>query len=210
MPIELLILLGAGGHAKVVCDAATRAGLAADIEFRDDDVTLAGMRPLGRPIRVPIGPLEQLGYDVHVAIGNNATRSRLAMRLQEVGRPLTTISHPNAIVSAWARIGEGVFIAAGATVAPDATIEKCAIINHGSIVDHDCHLGAWVHIAPNATLGGGVHIGEGTLIGAGAVVLPGVAVGKWAIVGAGAVVTEPVADGTVVVGVPARLANHHA
>jgi acetyltransferase-like isoleucine patch superfamily enzyme len=77
------------------------------------------------------------------------------------------------------------------------------IINHGAVVDHDCEVGNFAHIAPNATLGGGVRIGDLALIGAGATILPQTTIGEGAIIGAGAVVVRDVGAGTVCAGVPA-------
>jgi galactoside O-acetyltransferase len=54
---------------------------------------------------------------------------------------------------------------------------------------------------------GRVVIERDVWIGANATVLPGVRIGRGSIVGAGAVVTRDVAPGTVVMGVPARVAH---
>jgi sugar O-acyltransferase (sialic acid O-acetyltransferase NeuD family) len=204
MPTDRLTVLGAGGHAKVVCDAILRAGLAISVAVRDDNAALAGSRVLGLEVCVPIGPLEAVSHHVHVAIGDNGARRALALQAQAAGRQLVAVVHPHAGVSQHARIGAGVFVAAHALLAPDAQIGECAIINHGAVVDHDCRVGAWTHVAPNATVGGAVMVGEGCLIGAGAVVLPGLRIGDWAVIGAGAVVTRSVQEGQKVMGVPAR------
>lgn len=203
MPIDRLTILGAGGHGRVVYDALLAAGLAERVEIRDDRPGMAGFIMLGCPVIVPIGPLEALSREVHVAIGSNRVRADLAVRSEDAGCTLESVVHPRACMSLTAELGTGSFVAAGAVVAPAARTGKCAIINHGAVVDHDCLLGAWVHVAPNATLGGGVEVGDGALIGAGAVVLPGLSVGAWAVVGAGAVVTRPVRAGETVMGVPA-------
>jgi acetyltransferase-like isoleucine patch superfamily enzyme len=54
----------------------------------------------------------------------------------------------------------------------------------------------------------GVAIGAGAWLGAGAKILDGVSIGDRAIVGAGAVVREPVPEGGIAVGVPARVVGH--
>jgi sugar O-acyltransferase (sialic acid O-acetyltransferase NeuD family) len=208
MPIDVLALLGGGGHAKVVYDAARLAGIALQFEVRDDDLLRQGSAFLDRRIIGPIEPLEALPTHVHVAIGENAVRAHLAERLRACGRRLVTIVHPKAVVADAARIDRGAFIAAGAVIAPGAAVGECAIINHGCIVDHECVVEPFAHVAPNATLGGAVRVGSGALIGAGAVVLPGVTVGADAIVGAGAVVTRAVSTGEAVIGVPARPARN--
>jgi sugar O-acyltransferase (sialic acid O-acetyltransferase NeuD family) len=198
MPIDLVAVLGAGGHAKVVYDAIVTAKLAARVEIRDDDARLDGKPFMDTQIKTPIASSPEI---VHIAIGDNRARSTVAARL--AGRKFFTVVHPAATVSERCTIAPGAFIAAGAVVAVAAQVGECAIINHGAIVDHDCVVGRYAHVAPAATLGGEVTVGEGALVGAGAVVLPGISIGKWAVVGAGAVVTRAVADGETVYGVPA-------
>ena len=195
MPTDLVVLLGAGGHAKVVYDALG----AASIEVRDDNAGLEGRAFLDTVIRTPIGTPAGA---VHIAVGDNRARSRFMARFG--AKQMLTVIHPAALVSPRAAIAPGAFIAAGAVVAAAARVGECAIINHRAVVDHDCIVGACAHVAPAATLGGAVEVGEGALIGSGAVVLPGIRIGKWAVVGAGAVVNRPVADGETVYGVPAR------
>jgi sugar O-acyltransferase (sialic acid O-acetyltransferase NeuD family) len=204
MRTEIVALLGAGGHAKVVYDAILAARLAQRVLVRDDDPHLRDAKFLDTRIAVPIGPLEALPELVHVGIGGNRARADLAIRIAAAGRRLLTVIHPGAAVSTRCELGAGTFAAAGAIVAATARVGECAIINHHAVVDHDCAIGRWAHIAPAVALGGGVQVGEGALVGSGAVVLPGVSIGKWVVVGAGAVVTRPVADGETVYGVPAR------
>ena len=85
------------------------------------------------------------------------------------------------------------------------SIGKHTIINTNATVDHDCQVDDFVHIAPGATLCGGVKIGKGTLIGANATILPNCIIGKNVRVGAGAVVTTDIPDNVLVVGVPAKI-----
>lgn len=204
MPIELIALLGAGGHAKVVYDAILSSKLATRVVVRDDNARLRGNAFFDVQVTVPIGPLDALPELVHVGIGNNRARADLAARLTAAGRRLLTVIHPAAAVSERSDIAPGAFVAAGAVLAAASKVGECAIINHCAVVDHDCVVGRCAHVAPAATLGGGVRVGEGALVGSGAVVLPGVSIGKWALIGAGAVVNRPVADGETVYGVPAK------
>jgi sugar O-acyltransferase (sialic acid O-acetyltransferase NeuD family) len=201
--VDLIVVLGAGGHAKVVVDAIRAAKLARTVRLRDDDTRLHGQKLLGILVETPIGKPEEVSECVHVAIGDNQTRQRLVAGLVAGGKRLIAVVHPRATVSTAAQVGSGAFVAANAVIGPNAVVGECAIINHSVVIDHDCIVGPYAHVAPNATLGGGVRVGVGALIGAGAVLLPGMEVGNWAIVGAGAVVTRPVRDGTTVIGVPA-------
>ncbi len=54
---------------------------------------------------------------------------------------------------------------------------------------------------------GRVRIGDNCHIGMGAIIMPGVTIGKDCIVGAGAIVTRDIPDGSIAVGVPARVVS---
>jgi len=203
MPTEEYVIVGAGGHAKVVLDACQRAYPGARLEVRDDDPAKANATLLGVAIRTPIAAA--LGRRCHVAMGDNAARRRISEAVLQAGGALASVVHPAAQVSRHAAIEGGAFIAAAAVVAPQARIGRGAIVNHGAVVDHDCEVGAWSHIAPGAVLGGAASVGESCLIGSGAVLLPGVRVAAGATIGSGAVVTRDVAAGAVVTGVPGRV-----
>jgi len=199
-------VVGAGGHGKVVADAAAAQGLEV-AGFLDDDEQLRGLTLAGASVLGPIASWPSLGLDGLVpAIGSNRARSRVVAAEAARGAVFETIVHPRAVVSVHAKIGAGVAVLGAAVVNADAVIADGAILNTGAIVEHDCRIGAFAHIAPNATLAGGVTVGEGTLVGAGATVLPGVAIGRWCVIGAGTVVVRDAPDGATVYGVPGRRA----
>ena len=206
MSIEssIVVLIGAGGHARVVYDALRTINGALAIDVRDDDPVLSGRRFFESCISVPAFAGSMISVPVHIAIGDNATRKRVADQFTGRGCQLMAVIHPTSCVSRYAQISDGAFIAANAVVGPGAVVGRGAIVNHGAVIDHDCAVAPWAHVAPNATLGGEVKVGEGALVGAGAVVLPGLVVQEWATVGAGAVVTRKVGANSVVVGVPAK------
>ena len=193
-------VFGAGGHARVVIDAARAAGMAL-AGVLDDDPARRGAQVMALAVAAEE---ETAPTWAHVAVGDNAARLALHRRLAARGWRFVSVIHPRACVAPSAAVDPGAFVAALAVVGPQATVGAGAIVNHGAVVDHDCAVGAGAHVAPNATLGGGCRIGAGALIGAGATVLPGRVVGVGAVVGAGAVVTCDVADNTVVIGAPAR------
>jgi sugar O-acyltransferase (sialic acid O-acetyltransferase NeuD family) len=205
MHTELIYVIGASGHAKVVLDALLSNQVPLNqIRVRDDAPLLEGRDFLGCIIRTPGVVTTMAGQLFHLAIGSCSVRQRLFLELVALGALPSTVTHPRASVSRFAIVEDGAFVAARAIVAPGARVGHCVIVNHGAVVDHDCAVDVFSHIAPNATLGGGVKVGKCVLIGAGAIVLPGVCVGDGAVIGAGAVVTENVPAGEIHMGVPAR------
>lgn len=202
-------LLGGGGHAKVVIDAAELSGRPVSGFFDDDSEPAinAGITHLGTIESAGDRMSEDEFATVHLAIGHIEARRRVMERL--MGRGIqadryATIIHPGAIVSASVTIGRGVFIAPGAIINASARLSNHAIINTAAVVEHDVSVGENSHVSPHATICGGVRIGAHTLIGAGAVILPRVSIGEGVIVGAGAVVLRDVGDGRKVVGNPAH------
>lgn len=195
-----VIVVGAGGHAKVVIASLAAAGRPVRGVY-DDDQEKVGTRVLGVEV---VGTPEAAGrdpsLDAVIAIGDNRVRKELVSRL---ALRWATVIHPAAVVHPSARVGPGAVIFAGAVVQPDAVIGAHAIINTGAIVEHDCVIGDFVHVAPGVVLAGNVWVGEGALLGIGAAVIPGARVGEWSVVGAGGVVISDVPRWATVVGVPA-------
>lgn len=200
-----LVVFGAGGHAKVVIDAAEKQGYRR-LVVADDAQTLWDGRLMGYVVHGGRDSLLKLDFRAHAiaAIGGNAARGQVAVWLAANGFTLATVRHPAAQVGRGARIGPGSLLAAGAIVNSDATLGEHVIVNTGATVDHDCVVGNCVHLAPGVHLCGTVAVGEGSLLGAGAVVAPGVRIGARCVIGAGATVIRDVPDGACVVGTPAR------
>ncbi|MCX8006498.1 MAG: acetyltransferase [Coriobacteriia bacterium] len=194
-----LVVIGAGGHAKVVVDAARAAGI--DVLAAVGDP--AGARTvLGVPV---VATLEEVEADGFIAaIGDNRARAEAFDAARRRGLTPVTVIHPSAAVAPSATIGSGTFVAAGVVVNPEACIGQNAILNTSCSVDHDCAIGDHVHVAPGVRLCGGAKVGPGALLGVGSAVIPGVSIGAWAVVGAGAAVLEDVPDGATFAGVPAR------
>ncbi len=196
-----LLVIGGGGHAWVVTEAARAQGWRV-LGFFDDDPAAVVDEQTPR-----LGSIPELraGADdaarAIIALGSLEVRARL---LREMGGLFATVVHPLAHVSPSAAVAEGTFIGATGVVQGRATIGPHCIINTGAIIEHDCRLERNVHVAPRAALGGNVRVGGDTLIGLGASVRPGVRIGSGCIIGVGAAVVRDVKDGERVVGVPAR------
>lgn len=196
-----LIVVGAGGHAKVVIATARAAGFRV-IGAVDDDQARWGSTILGVVISGPVARvLEDRDARAVLAIGNNATRRRLGA----AACAWATVVHPSAIVDASVALGAGSVVFAGAIIQPDARLGAHAIVNTGASIDHDCVLGDAVHVAPGARLAGNVALGDEVFFGIGAVAIPGVSVGARTTVGAGAAVVDDLPADVVAAGVPARV-----
>ena len=197
-----IALIGGGGHAMVVAEAALAQGYTI-VGFLDDDPK-AGVSILAPHLGL-LGEWESLGETPRIiALGDLGARRAM---IEKVSGPYATVVHPSAIVSPSAELGDGVFVGPLAVVHARARVGAHAILNTASVVEHDCALGTNIHIAPTATLGGSVRIGPDTLVGIGAKAIPGSRVGARSVVGAGSVVLDAVGDDMVVVGVPAREAH---
>jgi sugar O-acyltransferase (sialic acid O-acetyltransferase NeuD family) len=198
---QRLVVVGAGGHAKVVIAAIEACGDEV-VAVLDDDRATWGTSILGHQVHGPVAiDLIPDGSSVVLAIGANAARKAKADALRV---RFGTVVDPRAIIHSSVTIGEGVVVFAGAVIQPDANIGPHAIINTSASIDHDARIGAFAHIAPGVHMSGNVTVGEGALIGVGAALIPGVTIGDWATVGAGAAVIRNVPRGATAVGCPAK------
>lgn len=200
---SILVILGAGGHGRVVADAALLQGAWGRVVATDRNAArCASGELLAGCALLPLQDALALDAEFHVAIGAADARRQELASLQ--GRRLTSVFHRAASISRHVHVGAACFVAAQAVLAPGVRLGTSVIVNHAAVVDHDCEVGDFTHIAPQAALGGGVKVGARVIIGTGARVLPGLAVCDGATVGAGAVVTAPIAEPGVYAGVPAR------
>lgn len=200
-----LLILGCGGHGRVIADAASACGYE-EIGFLDD----------ADPVRIPpgtrvLGPFSaaagcrQAWPEAIAAVGDGRLRMTLLDMLRKTGFRTPNIIHPSAVISRGAVLGEGVFVAAGAIVSTGARIGDAVIVNTGARIDHDCRIGEASHVAPGTTLSGNVRVGAGAWLGTGCSVRQGVTIGAGAVVGVGAAVVGDLEAGLTYVGVPARL-----
>jgi sugar O-acyltransferase (sialic acid O-acetyltransferase NeuD family) len=207
--MEDVIIIGAGGHGKVVLDILLAEGEYRPVGFVDNNPSLLDSYVCGLPVLGPINALPRLKRQkirhAIIAIGDN--RQRLAQRefVDRDGVRLVNAVHPTAYVSPKATLGRGVVVAPVAKIVVEAKIGDLAIVNTGAIVDHECDVGEGAHVCPGAVLAGRVRVGRGAFIGIGAQVIQCRSVGDFAVVGAGAAVIHDVPDGATAVGVPANV-----
>ena len=187
-----LVILGAGGHAKVLRALAFALGFdvigvfAPDLVktgqrlwldvpvLGDDDTLAAGLDPS------TVGVINGIGQRV-----GSSARQGVYRRFHDAGFIFPSLVHPSAWVAPTVLLGHGVQVMAGAVIQPDCRVDENTIVNTSASIDHDCAIGAHVHIAPGVTICGNVTIGESAFIGAGATLIQGIRIGESALVGAG-------------------------
>jgi sugar O-acyltransferase (sialic acid O-acetyltransferase NeuD family) len=203
------VILGCGGHGRVVLDILMNAGTCDVLGFVDSNPAMTGRRidgleVLGRPDDLP-RIRDELGvHHAIVAIGDNGARRALADRLEALKFELVNALHPSANLARNVTLGKNTVIAAGALVCAHCQIGDSVILNTGCIVDHESLIGTATHICPGARLAGRVTVESGAFVGIGATIIQSIHIGYEAVVGAGAVVTADVAPLSTVVGVPAK------
>ena len=209
--MEKIVLVGAGGHCKVVIDIIKSTGsynivgitdkahdkekLVLDIPIIGDDIILTELYNSGvKNAFVCVGALE-----------NIAVRDKIYNNLKAIGFNIPVLLHKHALVSPYASIGLGTCVMGGAIINPGAIIAQNCIVNTGAIIEHDCKVQRNTHISPKACIAGGVEIGYNTHIGMGSSIIQSVHIGNNVIIGAGAVVIENIVDNVVAVGIPSKI-----
>lgn len=201
-----VVILGAGGHGKVVADTLRAGGSA-----------VAGYLDVSLPAGILVNSAPVLGNDSYlsdqsfvtsysfaIGVANQIRKRALAEQVLHNGFDLVTAIHPSAVVSGSVIIRSGTVIVAGAIVNADARIGCFCILNTACSVDHDCVLADGCQISPGARLTGNVRCGSDVFVGTGAAIAPGITINDHAVVGAGATVLHDVDPNQTVVGTPAR------
>ncbi len=205
-----LILLGAGGHAKVLLALTLAAGRAV-IGVCDPRLVESGERHW-RGLTVLGGDdvlanIDARSHGLINGIGQmpgQTARRRVYEAWRARGFCFPPLVHPSAWVAPGVVLADGVQVMAGAVVQPDSRIGANSVVNTHASIDHDCQVGNHVHIAPGATLCGGVVLDDSVYIGAGATVIQGIRIGAAAVVGAGVSIVREVPGGEVVIGAAVR------
>ena len=185
----LLIVVGNGGHARVVVDMArildhTIAGIC-DPAFPEGEVGPFGLTLLGDDSAIMDYRTDTVR--LVIAIGSNQRRRDIFRSFKDRGYGFFSLVHPSAIIATDVVLGEAVQVMAGVIVQPNTVVGHNTILNTGCQIDHDCTVGDHVHIGPGAVLCGNVVVESEALVGAGSVIAPGSRVKSGTIVRAGSV-----------------------
>lgn len=196
-----LIILGAGGHAKVVTDIALKNNWSID-GFLDDDKSKKEF--LGYPV---LGVTDEVfqyqeNHTLFLAFGNNQLRKKWSLLLDRAD--FATLIHPSAVIGPGAAIGKGSAVMANAVINPEAQIGVHCIVNTGAITEHDSIIEDFVHLSPGCKIGGGVTIGAECWLGIGCCIRDHIRICKGCVIGAGAAVVKNILESGTYVGIPAQ------
>ena len=199
-----IIVVGAGGHAKVVIDAIEQGGIYTITTVLDDAPSKIGQAILGYRIRglFEIDTLEK--QDFIVAIGHDQIRKQKYNELLGLGFTPTTIIHPKAIISPHAILAKGCYVGANVMINPQADIGENTILNTACVIEHDVIIGAHSQISPMAVLCGGVKLGGLGYIGANAVIRQLIEIVTGTVIGAGSTVVKNITQQGTYIGCPAK------
>lgn len=202
--MEKVIIIGGGGHAKVLIDCIESENKFEIVSILDDNPEIHQILKYQVFRRTELEA--HANVKVILAIGNNKTRKKIA---EELTVQYATTIHPSAVISKYAKIGKGTQVFPGAVINAGAVIGDHCIINTGAIIEHDCILEDFVHVSPNAALSGGVKIGCGSHFGIGANAIQNIFIGSNVTIGSGAVVISNIPDNCTAVGIPAKPIKFH-
>lgn len=199
------ILLGTGGHAKVLTDILTSQNKKIDITVSHEDcITWPPLRDTEHLSSdedvLLISPNSCILVNGIGSIPNSTLRQDVFNYFNKRGYHFETLIADSAVVSPFVKLDEGVQVIHGAIIQPGCDIGANSIINTGAKIDHDCKLGRHSHIAPSATLCGNVNCGEHVFIGAHSCIIPGISIASGCIVGAGTLLTHNVTEEACVTG----------
>ncbi|MGE0642672.1 MAG: acetyltransferase [Nitrospira sp.] len=206
--MDKIVVIGGGGHAKVVICILRKLGYVIDwYTDNHDRGTILGVPRLGGDSSLS-GLIERNQCSAAVVgigkIDTSDTRLSLQRRYTKLGFAFPVICSPHAVVNEGVTIRAGAVVLDGAIVNSGTTIGEACILNTGSIVEHDCEIGSNVHIASGVTLSGGVSIGDNCTIGTGASIIQSIKVCEGCLIGAGSTVVEDISVAGTYVGSPAR------
>lgn len=197
-----LIIIGAGGHGKVVADIAVCCGYS-NIAFLDDNDSInycMDFPIIGKSIDAK----KYVDYDFVVAVGNAKVREKLLLYLTENRLNIPAMIHPKAVIARDVIIGNGTVIMAGAVINSGSRIGAGCIVNTGATIDHDNIIEDFVHVSVGCHLAGTVMVGKFTWIGIGAIVSNDIQICENCMLGAGAVVVKNIDEEGTYIGVPAQ------
>ena len=148
-----VVIIGAGGHSKVVADIVIKSGDKV-LGFLDDNLKkktkiIENYQVLGKIEKCLDLQKEKKELYFIIAIGDNHIREEIYSKYK---LNYYTAIHPNSNIGLEVKIGQGTVIMSNVCINSSTQVGKNCIINTGAIIEHDNEIDDYVHVSPNATL----------------------------------------------------------
>jgi sugar O-acyltransferase (sialic acid O-acetyltransferase NeuD family) len=206
---EEIIVIGTGGHSRMIQDFIEEGDLYRIIGFITNDIKISNFH--GYPILGNDDVLRKyfkMGVKkIAIGIGgftDNRTRKKIFELVKSIGFDVITIVHHSAVISRYAKIGEGSVIMPNVVINNDVIIGSNCVIANSAVISHETIVEDHVLISAGVTIGGYSIVKSETLIALGASVVSGVTIGNNVLIGAGAVVVKDAIEQGTYIGIPAR------
>lgn len=172
---QTVIIIGAGGHGKVIADTLSELSEFQLVGFVDDQVAIGsevhlGVTCLGNVENILSGEVKADAYVV--GIGNNTIRKNIHLQLEQSNLRCITLIHPRATVAPSVKLEDGAVVLQGAVVSTLSVLEKGCIIDAGSIVNHEAKIGAFSHLSVGTVICNNVTVNDGVKTSPGEIVEP--------------------------------------
>lgn len=195
MSQPLILLVGAGGHARACIDVIEQEGrfAIAGLVGMPDEIggDVLGYPVLGSDADLPA--LHERSPNALVTLGQIQSpepRIQLYSLLERLGYALPTVVSPFGHVSPHANLGAGSIVMHGAIVNAGARVGRNCILNSRALVEHDAVVEDHCHISTGVLVNGGARVGEGSFVGSGSVLKEGITLGERCLVGMGLAVRK--------------------
>ena len=203
-----IVVIGGGGHAKVLISVLKKTLYEiAGYTDKQDRGAILGVSYLGNDGILPELIRKHPQCKAVIGIGKidgSGLRISLQKEFERLGFDFPSIVSPRAVVNEEVTLGGGTAVFDGVVITSGTETGRACILNTNCTIEHDCRIGDDVHVAPGATLSGGVLIGSNCLIGTGANVIQSVSICGNSLIGAGATVVKDITVPGTYVGNPAK------
>lgn len=203
-----IVVIGGGGHAKVLISVLKKCGYSV-LGYTDnlDRGSVLGVPYLGNDGALRNIAARNARCNAVIGVGkvnSSAARKVLQEEIARLGFAFPPVCAPSAIISESVAVGDGTAVLDGVVVNCGTVIGSACILNTNCTVEHDCNISDNVHVAPGATICGGVSVGSHCMIGAGATVIQSIHICDGCLIGASAAVTTDITSRGTYVGNPAK------
>jgi sugar O-acyltransferase (sialic acid O-acetyltransferase NeuD family) len=204
-----LIIIGDGGHARVLIDiieSSTEYNLIGMTSKDSSDCSKYGYPILGNDDVLDL--YHSKGFkNIAIGIGaytDNSFRDILFNKMLQKGFNVVNLIHKSSHIGRDVKFGYGAVIFPGVILNSNVTVGNNVIIATGSTVDHDTIIEDSVLISAGVTIGASTKIGKRVLIALGAKVISHVGIIESTLIGAGAVVVKDIVEVGKYFGLPAK------